>query len=84
LPGFCAEGKDYGQFVEDDGGVFYEHGIGKSRLGGERDDFGTKFFEEEFVVVVLRLGFGQVDGLAVDEGQFAVDDGGAYGSGYGG
>ena len=34
--------------------------------------------------MVLLLGGGQIDGLAVDEGKFAMDDGRADGSGDGG
>ena len=82
--GIGAQGKDDGQFVEDDGGIFDEHGIGESGFGGERDDFGAELFEELFVGVMLFAGFGEVDGAAVEEGEFAIDDGGADGAGDGG
>ena len=84
LAGFCAEREDHGEFVEDDGGIFYEHGIGESWFGGQRMDVDAEFGEEMFVGGVLRLGFGDVDGLAIDEGEFAIGQGGADGTRDGG
>jgi hypothetical protein len=84
LAGFRAKGKDDSEFVEDDCGVFYEHGIGEGWFGGERMDSDAQFCEEMFVGSVLRLSFGDVDGLAIDEGEFAVGEAGAYGASYGG
>jgi len=44
----------------------------------------AKFREEMFVCGVLRLGFGDVNGLAFDEGEFAGGESGAYGARDGG
>jgi len=82
--GFRAERHDDREFVEDDGRVFDEHGVGEIGFGGEGDQAGAEFFEELFVSVVLLLCFGEVDGIAVDEGEFAVDDRGADGARDGG
>ncbi len=35
---FRAQRKDYGEFVEDDGGIFDEHGVRQRRLFREGDD----------------------------------------------
>ncbi len=75
LARFCAERKDDGEFVENDRGIFDEHRIGQIGLGGERVDVDAQFREEMFVSGVLGLGFGDVDGLAIDEGEFAVERG---------
>lgn len=79
-----AQRQDDGQLVEDDSGVFDEHGIRKCRLRGEREDAGTQFFEEHFVGVVLVLRYGKIDGLAIDEGDFAMRHGGTDGARDGG
>ena len=84
LAGFCAEWEDDREFVEDDGGVFNEHRVREICFGGEGVDADTEVFEEMFVGCVLSLGFGDVDGLAIDEGEFAIGEGGAYSAGYGG
>src|ERR1700674_1053674 len=34
-PRFCAQRKNNGEFIKDDGGILDEHGIGEIRLGGE-------------------------------------------------
>jgi hypothetical protein len=47
-------------------------------------DVNAQFREEVFVSGVLGLGFGDVDGLAIDEGEFAAGEGGAYGASDGG
>ena len=78
--GFRSERQDHRQFIENNGGVFDEHGIGKSGLGGKRNDARTQFAEQLLVSVVLLLGCGQVNGLAIDEGKFAIDDGWADGT----
>ena len=57
---------------------------GRVGLGGERVDVNAEFREEMFVRGVLGLGFGEVDGLAINEGEFAAGEGGAYGAGDGG
>src|SRR6266851_2110504 len=69
-----------GQFTENDGGIFDEHGVGKIGLGRKRNNASAQFAEQFFVSVVLLLGGGQIDGLAVDEGKFAMDDGRADGA----
>jgi hypothetical protein len=46
-------------------------------------DLDAELGEEMFVGGVLRLGFGDVDGLAIDEGEFAIGESGAYGAGDG-
>jgi hypothetical protein len=84
LAGFCAEREDHGEFVEDDGRVFDEHGIGKLRLGGHRVDVYAELREEAFVSGVLLLGFREVDGLAFDEGELALGESGTYCASYGG
>ena len=71
--GFRSERKDYRQFIENDGGIFHKHGVGKVRLGGERNNADTQPFEQLFVSAVLSLGCRQVDGLAVDERKFAMN-----------
>src|SRR6267143_1113952 len=48
--------------------------------GGQRNDASTQFAEQLFVSAVLLLGYGQIDGLAIDEGKFAIDDGWADGT----
>src|ERR1700674_4169102 len=73
--GRCSERQDHRQFIENDGGVFDEHGVGKIGLGGPRNDASAQFAEQLLVGVVLLLGDGQIDGLAIDEGKFAIDDG---------
>jgi hypothetical protein len=83
LAGFCAEREDDAEFVENDGGIFDEHGIGERWFGGERVDVDAEFGEEMFVGGVLGLGFGDVDGLAVDESELATGESGADGAGDG-
>ena len=75
--GFRSERQDYGQFIENDGRIFDEHGVGKIGLGGKRNHTSAQFGEKFFVSVMLPLGGGQIDGPAIDEGKFAMDDGGA-------
>ena len=81
---FRSERKDYRQFIENDGRVFNKHGVGKSGFGGKRNDAGTQFAEELFVSMMLLPGGGQINGLTVDEGKFAIDYGWADGTRYGG
>lgn len=81
---FRAQRKEDGEFVEDDGGIFDEHGIRKIGFRRERDNFGAETFEELFVGVVLGAGFFQVDGAASEESKLAIDDRGADGAGNGG
>lgn len=77
---FGAQGKDDSEFVEDDGGIFDEHGIGKIRRGGERDDMSAEFFEKLFVGVMLGLRGLEIDWLARDEAQLAIYDSGTDGA----
>ncbi len=78
-----AQRQDYRQFIENYGGIFHEHGVGEIGFGRKRDNARAQFAQQVFVGVVLLLGNGQINGLAVDEGKFAVDDGGADGAGDG-
>jgi hypothetical protein len=75
-----AQRKYYRQFIENDGGIFDEHGVGKIGFSGKRDNARTQFAEQVLVSAVLLLGGGQINGLAVDEGKLATDDGGADGA----
>src|SRR5207302_8078517 len=79
-----SERKDHRQFIENDGGIFDEHGVGKSGFGRKRNNAGAQFAEQLLVIMMLLLGRGQIDGLAVDEGKLAMDDGWADGTRYGG
>jgi hypothetical protein len=81
---FRAERQNHRQFVQDNGRVFDEHGIGKLRFGGKRDDAGAKLFQNFFVGMMLRLRRGQVDRFPINEGKFAIDDGWADSAGDGG
>jgi len=78
-----SEGQDHRQFIENDGGVFDEHRVRKIGLGRQRNDANAQFAEQLFVSAVLLLGYGQIDGLTIDEGKFAIDDGWADGTGDG-
>ena len=79
-----AERQDDGQLVEDDGRVFDEHGIRKPGLGRKREDAGPQFFQERFIGAVLLPRFCEIDGLAIDERDFAMDNGGTDGARDGG
>jgi hypothetical protein len=46
-------------------------------------DVDAEFPKEMFVGSVLRLGFREVDWLALDEGELALGESGAYGASYG-
>ena len=81
---FGAEGKNHGELIEDDGGIFDKHRIGERGFRRKRDDFGAERFEELLVGAMLFAGFVEVDGAAAEESEFAVDDGGADGAGDGG
>src|SRR5882724_8127589 len=72
--GLRSEREDYCQFIENDGRVFDEHRVGKIGLGGERNNASAQFAKQLFVSVVLLLGGGQIDGLAVDKRKFTMDD----------
>jgi hypothetical protein len=78
--GLCPERKDYGQFIEDNGGIFDEHGVGKIGLGRKRNNAGAQFAEEVFIGMVLPLGGGQINGFAIDERKFAMNDSWANGA----
>jgi len=73
--GLRSERQDHRQFIENDSGVFDEHGIGKIGLGGKRNNARAQLAKQLLVGAVLLLGCGQINGLAVDEGKFAMDDG---------
>ena len=78
---FRSEREDHRQFIEHDGGIFNENGVGKIGLGRERNNAGAQFAEKVFIGMVLLLSCGQINGFAVDEGKLATDDGwtnGAY------
>lgn len=79
-----AQRKDHGEFIQDDGGIFDEHGVGERRFGGERDDFGTEVLQELLIGAVLLASFMEIDGATIEESEFAIDDGGADGAGDGG
>src|SRR3981081_1425627 len=78
--GFRSKRQNHRQFIENDGGVFDEHGVGKIGLGGRRNAHSAHFAGQPLVGVVLLLGYGQIDGLAIDEGKFAIDYGWADGT----
>jgi hypothetical protein len=78
--GLRSEWKDYRQLIENDGRIFDEHRVGKIGLRGERNNTSTQFAEQLFVSVVLLLGGGQINGFAVDERNFAIDDSGTDGT----
>ena len=51
-----AERKNDSKFIENDGGILDEHGIGEIGFGGKRNDASAELFEEDFVRVVLGAG----------------------------
>src|SRR5207248_1246848 len=53
-----SERQDHRQFIEHDGRIFNKHGVGKSGLGGKRNNAGAQFTEQLLVSVVLFLGYG--------------------------
>src|SRR6267154_965424 len=75
-----SEGQDHCQFIENDGGIFDKDGVWEIELGGKRNNAGTQFAEQNLIRMVLLLGGRQIDGLAVDEGKLAMDDGRADGT----
>ena len=79
-PRFCAERKNYGEFIEDNGGIFDEHGIGEVGLGGEGNNAGAEFCEQLLVGAVLGAGNLKIDRLTLNETQFAVYDCGTDGA----
>jgi hypothetical protein len=79
-----AKREDDGEFVEDDGGIFNEHGIGQRRLGGKREYANPELFKELFVGVMLLPGFVHIDELAIDKAQLAIGKSRADGAGDGG
>ena len=82
--GLRSEREDYRQLIENDGGIFDEHRVGKIGLGGKRSNAGAQFTEQLFVSVMLLLSGGQIDGFAVDKRKFAMDDSWANGTRDGG
>jgi len=78
--GLRSEREDYRQFIENDGGIFHEHAVGKIRFRGKRNNASTQFAEQLLVSVVLSLGGEQINGFAVDEGKLAIDNGRADGT----
>lgn len=71
-PGFSAERKNNSQFVEHQGGVLDEHGVREIGFGRKRDDARAESAEEILVGVMLCVGFGEIDGLASNETEFAL------------
>lgn len=65
--GLGAERKNNSELVENDGGILDEHGIGEIRLGGERNNVGTEFFQKLFVGQMLRDRDFQINWLAWNE-----------------
>src|SRR2546430_10228059 len=55
---FRSERQDHRQFIEHDGRIFDKHGVGKSRLGGERNKAGAQVTEQLFARVGRFLGYG--------------------------
>ena len=78
-----SEGQDHCQFIENDCGIFDKHGVRKTGFGTKRNNAGTQFAQQLLVGMVLLPGGGQIDGLAVNEGKLAIDDGRADGTGDG-
>ena len=78
--GLRSERQDHRQFIEDDGGIFNKDGVWEIGFGGKRDNAGAQLAEQLLVSVVLLLGGGQINGLAVNERKFAIDDGWANGT----
>jgi hypothetical protein len=70
--GFRSERQDYSQFIENDGRVFDEHGVGKIGIGGKRNHASAQSGEQFLISVMLPPGGGQIDGPAIDEGKFAM------------
>ena len=66
-PRFCAERKNDGELIKDDGGILDEHGIGEIWLGGEGHDTSAEFFEKLFVGVMLLARDLEIDRLARDK-----------------
>ncbi len=77
--GVRSKGQDHRQFIENNCRILDKQGVGEIRFRGKRDNASTQFAEQIFISVVLLLRGGQIDGLAVDEGEFAMDDGRADG-----
>ncbi len=84
MAGSGAERQDDGELVEDDGGIFDKHGIGKGGLFGKGDDASAERGEKRFVGAVLGAGLGEINGLARDESELTVDDAGTDGARDGG
>jgi len=74
-PRSSSERHNNSEFIENDRGVFHKHGIGKVWLCRQRDDAGAKSCEKIFVGVMLLLGYGKVNRIAIDKRQFAIQDG---------
>ena len=66
--------RDNGDFVEDDGGVFYEYGVGKFRRGWRPYDRHAERSQQGFVRGVLLSGSVEVDRLAREMCQLAVGE----------
>src|SRR5258708_27134956 len=70
-------------FVEDPAIVLDKHGVGKAGLSRKRNEPRAEFLQKRFVGAVLFLSGGEIDELAVNEGKFAMNDGGADGARHG-
>src|SRR5258707_11172640 len=66
---FCSERQDHGQFIEYDGGIFDEHGVGKIGLGGKRNDKKTQYWGGVREGGVVRLGGGEKKWVPGDGGK---------------
>ena len=79
-PRFGAQRHDHRKFIENDSRVFDKHRVGQSGFGGQGDDAGAELSEKRFVGAVLGLRFAEVDGLARNEEQLAVQESGTDGT----
>ena len=83
-PGFRAEPHDYGKFIEHQGGIFDEHGVGEMWFLRQREDARAEFFERSLVLMMLLARPDEIDGLAGHERQFAFGHSGTDFAGDGG
>ena len=82
--GLRAERKNDGEFIKDDSGILDEHGVREIRFGRKRNNMSAEFFEEMLVGAMLRAGDFEINGLARNEANFAIYEGGTDGARDGG
>ena len=82
--GLGSERQNKRQFIENNRGVFDEHGVRKLGFSGKRNHAGAQFAEQVLVGVVLLPRGSQIDGFAINKREFAMDDGWANGARDGG